>query len=191
MDEDGRPAFAGVPAAVGRVGEFLGLFAAFFFTYELIAVERTFPTYSAISPRDVMSEDGVRQEEAFLIAHNRTIVFMQYYGKAGNTEDDFSEDGTISGNSFQSPEATSIAWSAIMDSPLVEAVDGRAEDHSVFFVGPVFVERYEEEGLPYLNIAAAPYTDGVARKARCSRELFGLDGIAYFVTYVSVCVFQV
>jgi hypothetical protein len=175
-----------LPNFIGKFVEIVGVVTALVFVFEVTLADRTLPTIDLTVPETKPID--------FFKEHNRTTVFVSLAvdrDMVASPETDLYADTIVLDTLSNLSEAILLVdWNSLSSSYLAEINDYRAEDLSFSFHGPAYARMYESEGQQYIELTAAPFTDSVADRAKCSELLKDKSGLAYSFRYIASCMLK-
>ena len=169
-----------------RFVELIGIVTALVFVFEATTAKRSFPAF------DGMAETSLNGFE-FFDQNNGSIVYVELFFDRDNFEGLSSDEELeilfygLTGFERNTGAVGVLKWSSLTRSNLINIVDDRAEDLSFSIAGPVFVKIHEGEGVKYVELFPAPYTEMVAGRANCTELLLGAEGVSFFYKYIAGC----
>jgi hypothetical protein len=170
--------------ALGRLVDVVGVVTALVFVFEVTTANRSLPSIN------LNSAEGVSAFE-FFQANNRTIVYVSFTLNRDLFLDPsselFSDPIVVDAIDSLGGAVLLLDWQSLSGSYIAEVDDQRAEDLSIAFQGPTYARIFEAEGVPYVELIAAPFTDSLVERARCSEQLFGQSAVQTFYRYVAGC----
>ena len=169
-----------------RTAEVLAITSSLIFFYELTTADRY------LSALDVNAATHEERRD-FIETNDRSIVYLDlslardnYFDAKGCAVD---AGQPILATSFPSAYLTVIDRDLIGANILTRVVNECDEDFSIRFTGPVYIAQSEQEGIPELRITAAPFTDVIAERARCTEVLLDERGLRWLRRYIAACMF--
>ncbi|GAB5448667.1 hypothetical protein [Gymnodinialimonas sp.] len=73
------------------------------------------------------------------------------------------------------------------DSQLMDVTDERAEDQALYLEGAALIRISSEEGIDYVEIRPAAFSEQLRRQVTCSTALAGTSGVPRVTAYVRTC----
>lgn len=167
------------------LAEVVTLVTAIIFVYELFFANRLLPEFnvSTASSDEVLS---------FYNKSNGGVAYVNF---------SFDQNDLPSVLNIEDPEiffsramndslelTFIIPVDRLLSNPYSIINDYRAEDYSFHFEGPVHINAYEGEGMPYIRMDKAPITDSIERKTHCTRSVKDTSGASFIFSYIWYCI---